>query len=148
MTDKFQISFNEELVQELCNLCDMIEKKLNKNEDAQGLIEEFNSQVNHIPHETSFNQYYSWTEQEDFIKSLLLPIVVKDKSISKEELISLIQRVVDCKDYKEVEEYDMDYWFKILEVNLCQNISDLVYHDDELTAEEIYERVLEKKREE
>ena len=113
---------------------------MNNNENVTKLINKFNSKVNHIPDETDFQQYYSWTDKEDFIKSLLIPKVVLDTSITKDDYIQLINLVLNNQG----QEYELTYWINILEVNLCNTISDLIFWRDEvLNAIEIYEKCKE-----
>ena len=145
MKNKFKIKFNESTLQELYLLCDEIEYKLNNNQDCTDLIKSFNSKVNHIPDITDFQQYYSWTDKEGFIKSLLIPKVVMDKSLEKEDFIELINLLINYED-EEYEEYEELYWLNILQVNLCSNISDFIFYNQEgMTAEEIYNKCIEDK---
>jgi len=138
MNIKFKIPiFDEILVKKLCVECDIIEDKINNNIDASKEIKAFNLQVNYIPDDTSFNQYYSWCDQEEFIKGLLVPKVLKDDSLTKDDFIELLKLVINADG----EMYEVDYWMDILSVNLCKNLNNLLFHSEtEMTIEEIYEK--------
>ncbi|SFV71772.1 hypothetical protein MNB_SV-13-1379 [hydrothermal vent metagenome] len=60
--------------------------------------------------------------------------------MTKEDFIYLIELIYKC----EGEEYEIDYWLGILEVNLHNEISNFIFYpkdNKEMISEEIYEVV-------
>ena len=132
--------FDEKLVKSLCELCLDIENKLSNNEDAREEIKIFNTYVNTPQDKEDFLSYYGAYSTETYMKILLLPKQKRDNSLTKEDFIYLIELIYKC----EGEEYEIDYWLGILEVNLHNEISNFIFYpkdNKEMISEEIYEVV-------
>jgi hypothetical protein len=136
---KFKLkAFDEEQVTFLCEKCHDIENKLSNNDDVLEEIKVFNTYVNTPQDREDFLGYYGAYSTETYIKILLLPKQKIDKDLTKEDYIYLIKLIYECQG----EEYDIEYWLSILEVNLHPKIMDFIYYptdDKEMTAEEIYQ---------
>ncbi len=124
---------------EVGELVDKIEWKINSKEDASDLIEKFNNlTICHIDDLYYFRTYYGSMTRDEFVANTLIPIYTKDPSITEEELFSLIQYIMKG-EYPD--ERNLRYWMDILEVNLPggEKISDLIFWNN-LTPEEVFEK--------
>lgn len=137
---KFNLpTLDKSLLKMLCEECDIIESNLEKKLDVSNQLQIFNVKISRQTDSESIGSYHSYTSQEDFIRSLLLPKVEKDPSINKDEFIELISKVMKA----EGEESEINYWLEILSINLSSDISDMIFWPEdevELSASDIYEK--------
>lgn len=138
---RFKLTFDVKLIHTLTEELSVIEDKMH-NEEVSELLESFNSKLVRSTDLEGIEDYITYCDRDVFIKGLLTPTVIIDRSITKDEFVELIDLVMNA----EGEEYEIDYWLEILSTNLTSSISDLIFwpeDGEELSAEEIYEKAID-----
>lgn len=131
-----------ERIEKVKLMIQQIEGVLGNPDELIPLIKEFNEFTDKSYDEEYFHSYWSSVSLEDFARDAAQPTPIKDITITKSELVEIVNRIINADEHT-------DFYLSILDVNTPHpRVSDLIFWPekegltDESTAEEIVETAL------
>mgnify|MGYP001061429343 CR=1 FL=1 len=142
LRDKLLPNATPERIANVLSKIKVIEDQIDKGENVDKLIEEFNQYTGRLHDKYTFQHYWRSIDIEHFARNAAQPVPTKLDDITKEELIEIVDRICEADD-------NTDFYLEVFEVNVPHpHVSDLIYWPsneglpDDLSSEQIVEIAL------
>lgn len=127
--DRFKLSpVSDEIVGEMCELCDLIEREVEQRGDPLPLLEKWHLRATRACEPSEFTSYWKAIDKEDFVREALSPRPISVENLCYAEVAAVLESVVKA----ELSESESAYYLNWLNAQFPNcDMSDLIDWPDE-----------------